>query len=199
MKLIIKIFLLISCLFVMVYFTGCITNEKQAKRRVAKIVSNFPGVIDTTTKVTEKTIIGTSNISLHPIFTQSHIDSLMNIYCVLKNQDTSTDNDTTIIYKEKEVQKTLYKDCLGIQNGYYKIVDQNGDSVTLTIKSPKIIVTTSKKEKEVDKTIVVPCPSCELTWWQEIKKYFGLWMLLIAIGFFLGILAKTILKIWIKV
>ncbi len=174
--------------------------ERKADK-VARILKDCPGIIDTITTHDTITVRDSVTIYLESEIDTAVIDSLLSKYCdALRNEVSTGKTDTvTIRLKEKIYFETSLKKRLGTGE---RLLVHEKDTIILKYGTDKndnleLKIISIKKEVNTKQTIVTPCPSCELTLWQDFKQNGFKWLIIfvsgIIVGFFILLLIKILL------
>lgn len=158
--------------------------ERKAQK-VARILKDCPGIIDTT--VIRDTIIisDTFSFSIPAKIDTLTIDSLLDQYCNSIIKKSPVDSIKTRIIRER-----IYSQCTPekVIGSGQKLLVHNGDTITIGYAGTKSDIDMSiisvKKQIQETRTIPIPCVDPDI--WTMINKYYGLLLLLATAFFILG-------------
>lgn len=164
--------------------TGCITNERLASKRVAKLIERFPNIIDTTAKVRVDTTKITITVN-RAIYDSAKVNTAYNSIDSLINElKLKGDCDTVIIERVKGKIKqhctieSLLKPYSFDTTGVHLEIYAKGNKLYTRVTLINLVI-----NKDKEKTLVIPCQ--QLTYWTGLKWE---WPWLLAILFLLVVL-----------
>jgi hypothetical protein len=174
---------------------GCITNSRQASRRVQTLIKKFK-LADTTitTKIDSNTVtIKVDKVAINDASVDSVVDEIENIIDTVFN-----DSKDTLVIQNPEVKKKIdiakkkIRKIVTIENLLKPFVfDSAGVKVNISAKGNLLNIKLELPKKTINKEtkqeVVLDCP--EITFWQAFK-YLG-WLiafLLIIILFLIGLI-----------
>lgn len=171
------IFILIAIIIV-----GCgiqrPTYCERKEKKVARILKDCPNIITSSVEVDTVYITDTFNILVNTPIDSNAIDSLLLEYC-----KAGPDSIRTVT-----IRKYIYKECEKINDGNFIVKDNNGQTVMVNIKGREISVITNRAE--IKKEVTVVTPSIQQSNLSLFKTWYGLFLLLLVVGFILGVLAR---------